>query len=185
MIIGKRIKELRISKKISQRGLAEIIGVSQAIFVKWENEEHEPKANYIVELAKYFDVTTDYLLGLENEDYTKNRENSFSESRESSATKNRENSLSESRENSATKSRENPLSESRENSATKSRENSLSESLESSATKNRENPRQTSPKISEIERLYTLLPQKYRDELVGYAKALSDFAKKEIKTDER
>jgi transcriptional regulator with XRE-family HTH domain len=72
MIIGKRIKELRISKKLSQRKLASVIGVSQAIFVKWENEEHEPKATYIVELAKYFNVTTDYLLGLENEDYTKN-----------------------------------------------------------------------------------------------------------------
>lgn len=72
MIIGERIKELRQDKKISQKELAKIINVSQQVFAWWENGKHEPKASYIYRLALYFEVTADYLIGLENEDGTKN-----------------------------------------------------------------------------------------------------------------
>ena len=64
MIIGKRIKELRIERGLSLQKLANEIGVDKHAIIIWENETNEPKANYIVKLAKYFDVSTDYLLGL-------------------------------------------------------------------------------------------------------------------------
>ncbi len=64
MIIGKRIKELRIERGLSLQKLANEIGVDKHAIIFWENETNEPKANYIVKLAKYFDVSTDYLLGL-------------------------------------------------------------------------------------------------------------------------
>ena len=73
MDIGDKIKELRKSRGLSQSALAKEIGVSQQVFVWWENGKHEPKASYIAELANFFDVTSDYLLGLENEDGTKNK----------------------------------------------------------------------------------------------------------------
>ena len=52
--------------------LAVIIKVSNAAISNWENEINEPKISYLVALARYFEVSSDYLLGLENEDGTKN-----------------------------------------------------------------------------------------------------------------
>lgn len=64
MIIGQRIKELRLERHISQLTLAKAVGVDKRAVIFWEQEVNEPKASYIVALAKYFDVSTDYLLGL-------------------------------------------------------------------------------------------------------------------------
>ena len=63
--ISKRIYELRKEKNISQSILAKAIGVTQKAIDFWEKDINEPKASYIVALAKFFNVTTDYLLGLE------------------------------------------------------------------------------------------------------------------------
>lgn len=67
MIIGERIKELRKDRGISQLTLAKAVGVDKRAIIFWEQQVNEPKATYIVNLAKYFQVTTDFLLGLENE----------------------------------------------------------------------------------------------------------------------
>ena len=66
MIIGKRIKELRIEKGLSLLALAKEIGVDKHAIIYWESEINEPKASYIVRLAQFFAVSTDYLLGLED-----------------------------------------------------------------------------------------------------------------------
>ena len=61
-----RLKELRQEKSISQKFLAKQIGVSQKAIDFWETGINEPKLTYIINLAIYFEVTTDYLLGLED-----------------------------------------------------------------------------------------------------------------------
>lgn len=61
-----RLKELRESKKLSQKQLAKLIGYTQSHIAKWENDTHEPKESAIIKLATVFEVTTDYLLGLED-----------------------------------------------------------------------------------------------------------------------
>lgn len=66
MICAERIKELRQEKNLSQSVLAQKIGVSQKAIDYWERGVNEPKATYIVRLADFFDVSTDYLLGREN-----------------------------------------------------------------------------------------------------------------------
>ena len=66
MIIGKRIKELRLENKISQLTLSKAIGVDKRAIIFWEQEVNEPKASYIIRLAKFFGVSADYLLGLED-----------------------------------------------------------------------------------------------------------------------
>lgn len=48
---------------MSQQELAKEIGVSQKAIDYWERGVNEPKASYIVRLAEFFDVSTDYLLG--------------------------------------------------------------------------------------------------------------------------
>ncbi|MBQ7978005.1 MAG: helix-turn-helix transcriptional regulator [Clostridia bacterium] len=67
MIIGKRIKELRQEYGLSLQKLADAIGVDKHAIIYWEQETNEPKASYIVRLANFFNVTTDYLLGLTDE----------------------------------------------------------------------------------------------------------------------
>lgn len=65
-MIAERLKELRLESGLSQQALAKSIGVSQKAIDYWERKINEPKASYIVALAAFFGVSTDYLLG--NED---------------------------------------------------------------------------------------------------------------------
>ena len=67
MNIGQRIKQLRIERKISQPELAKAINVSNGLISFWENSVNEPKASLIIKLSLYFNVSSDYLLGLEDE----------------------------------------------------------------------------------------------------------------------
>lgn len=62
--LGNRIKELRIENGLTQPQLAEKVGVSKAVISFWENGINEPKASYVLKLAKCFNVSTDFLLGL-------------------------------------------------------------------------------------------------------------------------
>lgn len=59
------LKELRMEKGISQKKLATDIGVSIGLICYWETGQSEPTLSNIIKLAKYFGVTSDYLLGLE------------------------------------------------------------------------------------------------------------------------
>ncbi|MDE6758746.1 MAG: helix-turn-helix domain-containing protein [Clostridia bacterium] len=63
MNIGEIIKHLRIERNLSQQKLAQEIGVSQKAIDYWERGINEPKASYILLLADFFGVTTDFLLG--------------------------------------------------------------------------------------------------------------------------
>ena len=65
-IAGKRIKELREQKEISQTQLAKEIGFGHAIIGFWESGDRKPAHDALIALAKFFDVTTDYILGLED-----------------------------------------------------------------------------------------------------------------------
>jgi len=67
MNISNRIIELRKSKGISRRELAEAIGYGQTIITYWESGERKPASDALIALAKYFDVSADYLLGLKDE----------------------------------------------------------------------------------------------------------------------
>lgn len=64
MTYADRIKELRTGAGLSQMQLAKQIGVSQSAVAKWELQKTEPTASALILLAKYFDESTDYILGL-------------------------------------------------------------------------------------------------------------------------
>ena len=64
--ISKRIYELRKDMKLSQSELATKIGATQKAIDFWEKGINEPKASYIINLASFFGVSTDYLLGIED-----------------------------------------------------------------------------------------------------------------------
>lgn len=58
-----RIKQLRNEKNINQDVLAKLLGLEIAGISKLETERVPLKDEYIIKLAEYFDVSTDYLLG--------------------------------------------------------------------------------------------------------------------------
>lgn len=61
---AERLKELRIEKELTQTQLAKETGLSQAGLAHWEANIRVPNAMAVIILAKYFGVTTDYLLGV-------------------------------------------------------------------------------------------------------------------------
>lgn len=68
MEIGIKIKELRVSKKITQEELAKALQVSTQAVSKWENGGC-PDLELIPGIAAYFNVSTDYLFGVESSDF--------------------------------------------------------------------------------------------------------------------
>lgn len=65
-IFGERLKELRLENGIGQVKLSKDLNVSKGIICLWENGLREPKLSNLVSLAQYFQVSIDYLAGLED-----------------------------------------------------------------------------------------------------------------------
>lgn len=65
-IFAERLKELRTEKGLSLKELATKIGVSDIAISRWENELRIPKIDTLASIAKFFGVSSDYLIGLED-----------------------------------------------------------------------------------------------------------------------
>ena len=63
---AKKLAGLMKEHSISQNQLALILCVKQQTVSRYINGEREPNIDTILEIAKYFEVSTDYLLGLED-----------------------------------------------------------------------------------------------------------------------
>mgnify|MGYP002802394097 CR=1 len=61
---AERLNELLQEREISQRCLAKAINVTSATVSVWSRGIKQPTADNIIAVAKYFDVSSDYLLGL-------------------------------------------------------------------------------------------------------------------------
>ena len=61
--LSKRLTELKNSRKLMQKQVAEGTGVPLRTYQRYENGEREPSASILLALATYFDVSADYLLG--------------------------------------------------------------------------------------------------------------------------
>lgn len=70
-MFGKILKTLLKEKNISQAELASNIGYTQRAVSKWINNQAEPTLTAIKKCALFFEVSADYLLGLEDESGTK------------------------------------------------------------------------------------------------------------------
>lgn len=65
-IFAERLRDLRLEKGLSMKELAKELNITDATISYWENDVNEPKITYLKSIALYFNVSTDYLLGLEN-----------------------------------------------------------------------------------------------------------------------
>lgn len=63
-IFSERLMELRKERGLSQATVARDLSVSLGIVCYWETNKSDPTASNIAKLARYFNVTSDYLLGL-------------------------------------------------------------------------------------------------------------------------
>lgn len=65
MEFGDRLKQLRLERKLTQKELGELLNLSDRVVGYYETNERFPRdPNTIKDIASYFNVTTDYLLGL-------------------------------------------------------------------------------------------------------------------------
>ncbi|MBR2715325.1 MAG: helix-turn-helix transcriptional regulator [Ruminococcus sp.] len=72
-MIGERLQELRKDHKISQADFAKILGVSHYTVSSYECNRSDPDDKSKILIAKLFDVSIDYLLGLIDEPLSFNR----------------------------------------------------------------------------------------------------------------
>lgn len=70
-----RLRELRAEKNISQRKMAEMFSVSQGTYNNWEQGNTQPSIEQLIELARFFSVSVDYLIyNSDDEGYIKIQE---------------------------------------------------------------------------------------------------------------
>lgn len=65
-LVALRIKKLREKRDMTQTELAKRLGITRSSVNAWEMGITVPSTQYIVQLAKLFRVSTDYLLGVED-----------------------------------------------------------------------------------------------------------------------
>lgn len=65
MTFGEKLKMLRNAQKLSQRQLAERLGVAKSVVCYYETGDRFPSYDVLVKIARLFRITTDYLLDVD------------------------------------------------------------------------------------------------------------------------
>lgn len=69
MTLNENIRELRTARNLSQVDLAKALGVTKQSVSNWENNNIQPSIDMLIHLARFFAVSTDSLLGLDQRKY--------------------------------------------------------------------------------------------------------------------
>lgn len=64
--IGKTLKNLRTANNMTQASLAQKLNLTKSVISAYENDLRLPSYDVLIQIAKTFHVTTDYLLGLDS-----------------------------------------------------------------------------------------------------------------------
>ena len=67
-MIGERLKEVRQDHGHTQSDLARKMNVSLSTIKSWEGENSAPKHEYLIAICKLYHVSSDFLLGLTDDD---------------------------------------------------------------------------------------------------------------------
>ena len=62
--MGEKLKSLRLEKKLTQKQVADMIGLAISAVSSYESGNRYPSYDVLVQLARIFHVSTDYLLGM-------------------------------------------------------------------------------------------------------------------------
>ena len=71
VIFCNNLKEARKANGFTQRTVAQSLGVVESCYANWEQGRTEPSIKDLQRLCLIFDISADYLLGLEKEDGSK------------------------------------------------------------------------------------------------------------------
>lgn len=71
--LGRRISEIQKKRGISQKQLAQRIGVTESVISRYISGEREPKPDVLANIATALHTTSDFLLGIENVEFDHTR----------------------------------------------------------------------------------------------------------------
>ncbi len=63
----KRIEDLRIDHDLTQQDIADMLGCQREVYRRYEKGTRTIPIDFLIKLAEYYGVSTDYLLGLKDE----------------------------------------------------------------------------------------------------------------------
>lgn len=66
---GNRLKTLRLRENMTQAQLAQKLGLTKSVISAYETGLRLPSYDILIHIAKIYNVSTDYLLGVENKQY--------------------------------------------------------------------------------------------------------------------
>ena len=78
-MLGDRLRTLRNQKKKTQQQVSEYIGITRPAYTAYEKGTRNPDYGILEKLATYFEVTTDYLLGISGDKEPVHREAGISD----------------------------------------------------------------------------------------------------------
>ncbi len=64
IFLGKRLKELREERGLTQKELATLLHLNSITYLHYEKAQRQPPLEVLADMAAFFGVTVDYLLGL-------------------------------------------------------------------------------------------------------------------------
>ena len=63
----KRIRDLREDHDKTQQNIADVLGTSQTMYARYERGATELPVRHLIALCKYYSVSADYILGLDDQ----------------------------------------------------------------------------------------------------------------------
>lgn len=67
LILAERLSLLRKERNLTQKEVSQELGISLNSYQRYETDEREPTAPILVKMAKFYNVSLDYLVGLKDE----------------------------------------------------------------------------------------------------------------------
>ena len=67
LILAERLSLLRKERDMTQKEVSQELGISLNSYQRYETDEREPTAPILVQMAKFYNVSLDYLVGLTDE----------------------------------------------------------------------------------------------------------------------
>ncbi len=66
LLIGKKLKELRISEKLTQKQLAEALNIRRENYTRYENDKVRPDYETLIAIVDFYNITLDELFDRDN-----------------------------------------------------------------------------------------------------------------------
>ncbi len=63
MNFGNKLRELRLEKGVTQKEVAEFLGLTTKAYCFYELEKREPSLRTLAKICEFYDVSADYLIG--------------------------------------------------------------------------------------------------------------------------